>query len=59
MARPLPRAPRTQTTMRFPVDLLERLDALAAERGITRSHLVEKALSDFVSAEQARKESAA
>ena len=45
--------------MRLRVELLEALDALAAAQGITRSHLVERALADFASAEQAKKEAAA
>jgi predicted transcriptional regulator len=41
---PLPRAQRTQTTVRIRDDLLRDLDGLAEERGITRSHLIEQAL---------------
>lgn len=45
---PLPRAERTQTTMRLRSELLADLDRLAAEHGITRSHLVEQALTAHV-----------
>lgn len=41
---PLPRAERTQTTMRLRTGLLADLDRLAEAQGITRSHLVEQAL---------------
>lgn len=48
----LPRAQRTQTTMRLRTDLLETLGEIAADRGITRSHLVEQALVEFAEGEK-------
>lgn len=45
---PLPRALRTQTTMRLRTELLTALGEIAEDRGVTRSHLVEQALLAFV-----------
>jgi hypothetical protein len=49
-AGPVARSPRKQITINVPVDVLRRLDAMAAENGQTRAGLIALALARLLRA---------